>query len=668
MGLSSALLWWEEWQLRILVLASVFIQYVLWFSMFLRRAPILRRLRVLVWIAYIAGDAVAIYALATLFNRRKQTCDRESNALEVLWAPVLLIHLGGQPGISAYSLQDNEMWKRHTITLVSQVSVALYVFCKWWSGEKTLLAAAILLFVVGILKFAQKPWALRTASFNSMQTSDALPLLPEPPRGEHMDYLEEYVQAAKKCANDKTVDSHYPFETNSDYMFVDMSVPYSYRIAQLTSFLKLEDKDAFNKLQKNLVRIFENMYTRIRSMDTFLGFVSLHLFPLLSLTSTVLFAKSHQDGHNEKDIMVTHILFSCTTLLEFFIFSMPWCSYMPCFGSVYDDDNSGWHGMVSQYNLLSFCVRKKKPTFLMKLATFNFLREFIDQRWYIQNIPLAFKIMVVVRQHAKHGWKNYICDAANLQEIQRARGHWAIRKHHQLGWSMKKPFDESVLIWHVATDLCLYHPKTSPEERQGEDTECSRVISNYMIYLLLIHPEMLMPGTRSGLFTLASNQIIENSKRPPDMIEEIFAQEILNMPMVPSEDNTISDARKLAKALMKLDNEERWAVIQDVWVEMLCYSANRCRGYLHAKSLGGGGEFLSIIWLLLSFMGMETLADRYQRSEPPQEEAAAEEEAASTSRSLAGAEGSEDNFMGMEILVDRHQRSEPPQVEAAAEE
>ncbi|GJN04574.1 hypothetical protein PR202_ga22136 [Eleusine coracana subsp. coracana] len=61
-------------------------------------------------------------------------------------------------------------------------------------------------------------------------------------------------------------------------------------------------------------------------------------------------------------------------------------------------------------------------------------------------------------------------------------------------------------------------------------------------------------------------------------------------------------------------NEEKtWSVIQGVWVEMLCFSAGRCRGYLHAKSLGTGGE--SLVWLLREYMGMETLAHRMQRAE-----------------------------------------------------
>ncbi|KAF8779558.1 hypothetical protein HU200_002496 [Digitaria exilis] len=57
-------------------------------------------------------------------------------SLEVLWAPVLLIHLGGREEITAYNIEDNEMWTRHTgDARVSQVSVALYAFYKTWPNE-----------------------------------------------------------------------------------------------------------------------------------------------------------------------------------------------------------------------------------------------------------------------------------------------------------------------------------------------------------------------------------------------------------------------------------------------------------------------------------------------------------------------------------------------------
>jgi hypothetical protein len=62
------------------------------------------------------------------------------------------------------------------------------------------------------------------------------------------------------------------------------------------------------------------------------------------------------------------------------------------------------------------------------------------------------------------------------------------------------------------------------------------------------------------------------------------------------------------------DDAERLKLMYQVWLGMLCYSASMCRGYLHAKSLGEGGEFVSFVWLVLSLKGGKTLADKLQLS------------------------------------------------------
>ena len=168
MGVSGAVEWWEEWQLRILVLASLFIQYFLFFSSAVRRFALPAWLRLFMWLSYLGGDALAIYGLAPLFNRHKQQ-EQLAAGLEVLWAPVLLIHLGGQHSMAAYNIEDNELWTRHVLTVVSQITVAIYVFCKSWpGGDKWLLQASILFFIVGVLKCIKKPWALKSASFSSL--------------------------------------------------------------------------------------------------------------------------------------------------------------------------------------------------------------------------------------------------------------------------------------------------------------------------------------------------------------------------------------------------------------------------------------------------------------------------------------------------------------------
>jgi hypothetical protein len=195
MSVTGAVQWWEEWQLRVLVLCSLAIQCLLLLFSFMRRYAIPGWVRFMMWLAYLAGDAVAIYALATLFNRRK-TDEHGGSTLEVVWAPVLLLHLGGHDGFTAYNIEDNELWSRHLLTAVSQVTVAIYVFCKSWppSGDKRVLQAAILLFVPGVFKCFVKPWALKSASIYSLVSSPAASLK----QNEDETYLlEDYVKQAK---------------------------------------------------------------------------------------------------------------------------------------------------------------------------------------------------------------------------------------------------------------------------------------------------------------------------------------------------------------------------------------------------------------------------------------------------------------------------------------
>jgi methanogenic corrinoid protein MtbC1 len=84
----------------------------------------------------------AIYALATLFNRPKRqewvSTHQSSARVQVLWAPILLIHLGGQDGIIAYNIEENELWRRHVLTAVSQVSARIEIYSIYMTFSSTL--------------------------------------------------------------------------------------------------------------------------------------------------------------------------------------------------------------------------------------------------------------------------------------------------------------------------------------------------------------------------------------------------------------------------------------------------------------------------------------------------------------------------------------------------
>jgi hypothetical protein len=185
--------------------------------------------------------------------------------------------------------------------------------------------------------------------------------------------------------------------------------------------------------------------------------------------------------------------------------------------------------------------------------------------------------------------------------------------------SLWRPFDESVVIWHLATDFCVFN---HVDDGSKENRRC-REISNYMVYLLLVNPEMLMPGARRQIFWVAYDQVrkIFKDDKPPEDADElarkIIQEEKKNEGFTGSGllQEAWSLAQELTEVIGKEDKVKMWRVIRGVWVEMLCFSAGRCSGHLHAKALGTGGEFLSYVWVLREFMGMENLAHTVQR--PP---------------------------------------------------
>ncbi|KAL6870906.1 hypothetical protein ACP4OV_014754 [Aristida adscensionis] len=657
--LSREVQWWEEWQLRILVLGSLFLQFVLFIASFTRLVRLPSLFKRCTWLAYLGSDALAIYALSTLFNRHKiqsSAINHNGFQLEVLWAPVLLLHLGGLHTFTAYSIEDNELWGRHIVTLVSQVIVGLYVFCRSWSGgDQRLLQAAILLFIAGILKFIQKPLALKAASFNGLMSSsfvypqrrayskignvclfclrlgsqDVGVSLRE--QEEHDLSLEQYVQEARKLIMTK-VDPNNQSDSNyiRDMMkqFADISYPYSHRLIQMPSFLKLSPRDAVRELRDELGFSFSLIYTNFRTAMSIHGVLFMLLLPLRSLASAILFGQSHKDGYKENDVKVTYILLWCTTLLVFLPSLLCSCVIGTMIRSL----------TAAQHNIISFSTRAIEPTKLMRFSAMLCCSSYINKHWYIQQASnqACIDVIQLVAEHLQNGWKEYIVDGVSYKRFNNLRGRWAMDKgqvyNPKVLGTLQLAFDQSVLVWHLATEFCLHNSETSPAAAgdQGSSTrQCSKVISDYMIYLLLIRPEMLMPGTRQGLFTITSDDIeviLKHVGGPPLLDGRSVAQRILHVAQSPSLDDShmgpwVLKACKLAEDLMELlAEEERWLVIQGVWVEMLCYSAGRCRGYFHAKSMGEGVEFLSYIWLLLSRMGMETLADKFQRSEPAEGE------------------------------------------------
>lgn len=139
--MANAQQFWNEWEIQCLVLASFSLQVFLHFFSSIRKGNTSRLLSSLLWLAYLLADYVATFTLGRLTLH----VDDPRHQLVLFWTPLLLLHLGSQETISAFSIEDAMLWKRHLLGLVSQVALAIYIVAKSWRPDKQLLGPLVLM-------------------------------------------------------------------------------------------------------------------------------------------------------------------------------------------------------------------------------------------------------------------------------------------------------------------------------------------------------------------------------------------------------------------------------------------------------------------------------------------------------------------------------------------
>ncbi|MED6149084.1 hypothetical protein PIB30_059083 [Stylosanthes scabra] len=98
--------------------------------------------------------------------------------------------------ITAYSMEDNQLWLRKLNTFGLQVFLAIYVFIRAWTTPNTALnVLAIPISISGSVKIGERIWCLRSASYQCFKES----LFPEPDPGpNYARYMEAYMAGSQE--------------------------------------------------------------------------------------------------------------------------------------------------------------------------------------------------------------------------------------------------------------------------------------------------------------------------------------------------------------------------------------------------------------------------------------------------------------------------------------
>ncbi|CAN6234163.1 unnamed protein product [Urochloa humidicola] len=511
---------WNQWGIHTMVLVSFTLQVFLLAFGGIRRRSSSAMLRFTLWLAYLLADSTAIYTLGHLSVASRS----REHRLVAFWAPFLLLHLGGPDNITAYALEDNRLWLRHLQTLTVQVLAAAYVLYKYMAGSGTLLMlASISMFVAGLVKYCERIWALKRGNMSSIRVSF---------EGDGPSDFKDYDQDGKLLREGMSkgqvlLRAHSHLDLCKS-VFTDSVLTRKHQDTVLHDVLPLAQPETiqYELVEMELSLLYDNLYTKAAVIHTWYGFY-VHFIPLLgTATASLLFQLSINGtrgyGYNSVDVIISYVLLVGALALEVISLCRVVLSTWTCW-SLNRRRSRGrewllrviaplrrlmgpatgkrlWAGSIGQHNLFHWCTRDRNEIG-SRLAKKMGVNDWWNKLHFSGNFsPTSFFSTEDLKEEVLRMLMRLQCDGIYISQRNNfilgfnTRGSFTLERMGMYKglakWSVNVDFEVSILVWHIATEAYISWSKAA---RPGKLVEAIKVLSNYMMFLLLVKPDML-PG------------------------------------------------------------------------------------------------------------------------------------------------------------------------------
>ncbi|KAI4369620.1 hypothetical protein MLD38_018043 [Melastoma candidum] len=421
---------WEEWNLRIFILLSMTLQIILIFFASLRKRSSNSLIIFSVWSSYLLADWAAAYCIGLISKSQlfDKSFDEDQQFLLSLWAPFLLLHLGGPDPITALALEDNALWIRHLLSFIPQVAIPAYMFYQTFTKDNHLIIPTILMFVVGIIKYLERTASLYFASLKSFSNS----LIPNYAKNigrytlgpNYAKLMDKYsslkeanfpvkieIIAAPRRELRSTYDSHaenltgrnaikhaYHFFSIFKGLIVDQIFDLNVRNESRQFFLVRNPDDAMKVISIELNFLYDVLFTKVRIIRSYWGYCFRTIAASSVVAALAQFYHSMHKGLHDHDVMITFILMGAAISLEAIALSMLVFSDWTVVQIKNDDGNTRFlSGSIGKLFLSWRGLEKYKPLASKKCSIRNqshyeALNSSIFSRRWSESMP-AFNLL-----------------------------------------------------------------------------------------------------------------------------------------------------------------------------------------------------------------------------------------------------------------------------------
>ncbi|KAK6124453.1 hypothetical protein DH2020_041802 [Rehmannia glutinosa] len=280
-------------------------------------------------------------------------------------------------------------------------------------------------------------------------------------------------------------------------------------------------EDAFRVIEVELNFIYEVLFTKVRVVYTLFGYVCRFVSFSFVVASLGLFYREPKNNFTLTDVAITYTLLLGGIALDVIalikLITSDWLLVAikklpdvnldddnPETTQESDDENKPrfglfgklgqvfhrrWSESVSTFNLIFYCLHRRRPV-KEKFIGYLGLTFFLDGLKYVTHKPFTKDLRNHIFQEVK--MKSEMADDLDTaKEISAAKGDWILRVegcNKLLPYVLGVDYDQSLLLWHIATELCYCD---EIEKVKNKYRDFSKLLSDYMLYLLVMQPTMM---------------------------------------------------------------------------------------------------------------------------------------------------------------------------------
>nr|CAD1832171.1 unnamed protein product [Ananas comosus var. bracteatus] len=646
-----------NWEIRAAVQASLAVQVLLIFVTPLRRTSPSRLTRFLVWSGYLLADWVADLALGLLLNAL-------GNIGPSSTATVTISHVSPKPSAGGGGSSSSG----------SSSSPVIFAF---WRHSSSSTSAAPTPSPPSPSRTTSSGAATSSASSSSSSPpppsssapSGTTPSSSPPPSCSSSDpsrcarFCRTQDRPKARQKGSRRVQRFRLYQT-FQYLFADLILSFNEREVSRKFFFQLDTAEkAFQVIEVELGFVYDIVYTKAAVVHSRLGYGLRPIGSACIVAAFLAFFFADKHGFKRLDVAITYALLVGAAVLDFAALVMllcsdwarVWAAAVAAAAAVVGEDFADEpHRLLPRRAGRGGVPKWVGSRAVSRLADKVWVKEFLDETLYVSREKVEVEMKEFIFDKLKEaaletsegrgrkkreeaaasatseadGHNNIEKAAASatseadgyekIKEVCERRGAAALKKLQlmndpEIMKTVEVDFDESLLLWHIATDLCHNHDKSTHREAAEDQRDAVGVPAvpagesagnavdggGYRAAALPRHvcggPPVLCHGRAAA--------------DPEEERERLLQVNTSVRPAVVKGDRSKSvlfDACILAKKLLAM-GERKWGVMSAVWMEMLAYTACHCQAREHARQLSCGGELATVVWLLMAHVGLGKL-------------------------------------------------------------